>query len=207
MAKFTAEDIKKLKDLTGVGLTDAREALREANGDFDKALKAMREKGMTKAEKRGDRETRSGIIDSYIHDGRIGVLVEINCETDFVARTEEFKALAHEIALQVAGMNPAYVSREAVPAEEVERVKAEIIAANGDKLDKKPKEIVDKIVQGQVDKHFDELILLNQVYFKDTTKTIEDLVKETIAKLGENITVRRFARMEVGLDVQFQNNQ
>ncbi|MGI6612350.1 MAG: translation elongation factor Ts [Candidatus Nanosyncoccaceae bacterium] len=201
MAKFTAEDIKKLKDLTGVGLTDAREALREANGDFDKALKAMREKGMTKAEKRGDRETRSGIIDSYIHDGRIGVLVEINCETDFVARTEEFKALAHEIALQVAGMNPAYVSREAVPAEEVERVKAEIIAANGDKLDKKPKEIVDKIVQGQVDKHFDELILLNQVYFKDTTKTIEDLVKETIAKLGENITVRRFARMEVGLDV------
>lgn len=201
MAKFTAEDIKKLKDLTGVGLTDAREALREANGDFDKALKAMREKGMTKAEKRGDRETRSGVIDSYIHDGRIGVLVEINCETDFVARTEEFKALAHEIALQVAGMNPAYVSREAVPAEEVERVKAEIIAANGNKLDKKPKEIVDKIVQGQVDKHFDELILLNQVYFKDTTKTIEDLVKETIAKLGENITVRRFARMEVGLDV------
>ncbi len=200
MAKFTAEDIKKLKDLTGVGLTDAREALREADGDFDKALKAMREKGMTKAEKRGDRETRSGVIDSYIHDGRIGVLVELNCETDFVARTEEFKALAHEIALQVAGMNPAYVSREAVPAEEVERVKAEIIAANGDKLDKKPAEIVEKIVQGQIDKHFDELILLNQPYFKDTTKTINDLVKEAIAKLGENITVRRFARMEVGLD-------
>lgn len=200
MAKFTAEDIKKLKDLTGVGLTDAREALREADGDFDKALKAMREKGMTKAEKRGDRETRSGVIDSYIHDGRIGVLVELNCETDFVARTEEFKALAHEIALQVAGMNPAYVSREAVPAEEVERVKAEIIAANGDKLDKKPAEIVEKIVQGQIDKHFDELILLNQPYFKDTTKIINDLVKEAIAKLGENITVRRFARMEVGLD-------
>lgn len=200
MANFTAEDIKKLKDLTGVGLTDAREALREAEGDFDKALKAMREKGMTKAEKRGDRETREGIIESYIHSNRIGVLVELNCETDFVARTEEFKALAHEIALQVAGMSPVYVSREAIPAEELERVKAEIVAANGNKLNNKPAEIVDKIIQGQVDKHFDELVLLNQVYFKDTTKTIGDLIKEAIAKLGENITVRRFVRLEVGLD-------
>ena len=200
MANFTAEDIKKLKDLTGVGLTDAREALREADGDFDKALKAMREKGMTKAEKRGDRETREGIIESYIHNNRIGVLVELNCETDFVARTEEFKVLAHEIALQVAGMSPIYVSREAIPAEELERVKTEIVAANGDKLNNKPAEIVDKIVQGQIDKHFDELVLLNQVYFKDTTKTIGDLIKEAIAKLGENITVRRFVRLEVGLD-------
>ena len=200
MAKFTAEDIKKLKDLTGVGLTDARNALNEADGDFDKALRAMREKGLTKAEKRGDRETREGVIDSYIHDGRIGVLVELNCETDFVARTEEFKTLAHEIALQVAGMNPIYVSREAVPSEEIERVKAEIVAANGDKMSGKPAEIVEKIVQGQIDKHFDELVLLNQVYFKDTTQTIDDLVKETIAKLGENITVRRFVRLEVGLE-------
>ncbi len=200
MASFTAESIKKLKDLTGVGLTDARDALKEAEGDFDKALEAMRKKGLTKAEKRGDRETREGVVDSYIHDGRIGVLVELNCETGFVAKTEEFKALAHEISLQVAGMNPVYVSKEQIPAEEIERVKAEIVASNGDKLASKPAEVVEKIVQGQIDKHFDELILLNQTYFKDTTKTINDLVKEAIAKLGENIAVKRFVRLEIGLD-------
>ena len=200
MASITAESIKKLKDLTGVGLTDARDALKEAEGDFDKALEAMRKKGLTKAEKRGDRETREGVVDSYIHDGRIGVLVELNCETGFVAKTEEFKALAHEISLQVAGMNPVYVSKEQIPAEEIERVKAEIVASNGDKLASKPAEVVEKIVQGQIDKHFDELILLNQTYFKDTTKTINDLVKEAIAKLGENIAVKRFVRLEIGLD-------
>lgn len=200
MANFTAEDIKKLKDLTGVGLTDARDALKDAEGDFDKALKAMREKGLTKAQKRGDRETRSGVIDSYIHDDRIGVLVELNCETDFVARTEEFKTLAHEIALQVAGMNPVYVSKEDISNEDKEQVKAELKAANGDKLKDKPAEIVDKIVQGQIDKHFSELVLMEQAYFKDTTKTMSDLVKETIAKLGENITIKRFVRYEVGLD-------
>ena len=200
MANFTPEDIKRLKDLTGVGLTDARDALREADGNFDKALEEMRKKGLTKAEKRGDRETREGVIDSYIHDNRIGVLVELNCETDFVARTEEFKALAHEIALQVAGMNPLYVTRDQIAAEEVERVKAEIVAANGDKLSNKPAEIVDKIVQGQIDKHFESLVLMSQAYFKDTDKTIEALIKDAIAKLGENITVKRFVRLEIGLD-------
>lgn len=200
MANFSAEDIKKLKDLTGVGLTDARDALKEADGDFDKALKAMREKGLTRAEKRGDRETREGIIESYVHNSRIGVLVELNCETDFVARTPEFKELAHEIALQVAGMNPLYVSSEAIPAEEVARVKAEIESANGDKLNGKPAEVIEKILQGQIDKHFSEITLLSQVYFKDTSKTIDALIKEAIAKLGENITVKRFVRLEVGLD-------
>lgn len=195
---FTVEDIKRLKDLTGVGLTDAREALRESKGDFDKALEAMRKKGLTKAEKRGDRETRSGVIDSYIHDGRIGVLVEVNCETDFVARTDEFKELAHEIALQVAAMDPVYATIDDIPAEERQRVEDEFRAGEGVKG--KPAEIVDKIVIGQVDKYFQERVLMSQIYFKDDSKTIEDLVKDKIAKLGENITVKRFHRMEVGLD-------
>ncbi len=197
---FTVEDIKKLKDLTGVGLTNARDALKEANGDFDKALEAMRKKGLTKAEKRGDRETRAGVIDSYIHDSRIGVLVEVNCETDFVAKTEEFKALAHEISLQVAAMNPAYVGEANIPAEEKDRVKAELLAAED--LKSKPAEIAEKMVEGRMNKYFAEKTLLKQVYIKDESgkKTIEDLVKDHIAKLGENITVKRFSRIELGLD-------
>lgn len=195
---FTVEDVKKLKDLTGVGLTDARDALREANGDFEKALEAMRKKGLTRAEKRAERETCAGVIDSYVHDGRIGVLVEVNCETDFVARTEEFKALAHEIALQVAAMSPVYVSLQDVPAEEMERVKAEFLAS--DAVKGKPADIAERIVAGQIDKYFAEKTLMLQTFIKDDSKTIEALVKDTIAKLGENITVRRFHRIEVGLE-------
>src|SRR5688500_6287181 len=122
---ISIEDIKKLKELTGVGLTDAKGALVEAEGDFDKALEAMRKKGLTRAEKKGDREAREGIIDSYVHSGRIGVIVEVNCETDFVARLDAFKAMAHEISLQIAAMNPQYVSEADIPAEEIERVRAE----------------------------------------------------------------------------------
>ncbi|HEV7952219.1 MAG TPA: elongation factor Ts, partial [Candidatus Saccharimonadales bacterium] len=122
------EDIKKLKELTGVGLTDAKVALVAADGDFDKALEEMRKKGLTKAEKKGDRETREGVIDSYVHSSRIGVVVELNCETDFVARLDDFKELAHQIAMQIAAMSPVYVSAEDIPAEEVERVKQELLA-------------------------------------------------------------------------------
>lgn len=195
---FTVEDIKKLKDLTGVGLTDAREALKEAEGDFDKALKAMRKKGLTRAEKRGERETRAGVVDSYVHDGRIGVLVEVNCETDFVARTEEFKELAHEISLQIAANNPVYATSEDISAED--RAKKEAEFKDADELKKKPAEIAGKIVEGQLKKYFAEKTLLEQKYFKDENKTIEDLIKDKIAKLGENITVRRFKRIELGLD-------
>lgn len=195
---FTVEDIKKLKDLTGVGLTDARDALKEAEGDFDKALEAMRKKGLTRAEKRGERETRSGLIESYIHDGRIGVLVEVNCETDFVAKTEEFKELAHEIALQIAAMNPAYANSSDVSEED--RAKKEDEFKNSETLAGKPAEVAAKIVEGQMAKYFDEKTLMKQAYFKDDSKKIEDLVKEKIAKLGENITVKRFSRMELGLD-------
>jgi elongation factor Ts len=192
------EDIKKLKELTGVGLTDAKGALVDANGDFDKALEAMRKKGLTKAEKKSDREAREGVIDSYVHGGRIGVLVEVNCETDFVARLDGFKTVAHEIALQVAAMSPEYVTEAEIPAEEMERVRAEAqerVAAEG-----KPAEIAEKIVEGQVKKHFADKVLMSQTYIKDEKQTVGDYIKENIAKLGENIVVRRFKRIELGVN-------
>ena len=192
------EDIKKLKELTGVGLGDAKAALVEANGDFDKALEAMRKKGLTKAEKKGDRETREGVIDSYVHSGRIGVVVEVNCETDFVARLDDFKKLAHEIAMQIAAMSPQYVTEADIPAEEMERVKAE--AEERVKNEGKPADIAAKIVEGQVKKHFAEKVLMSQMYILDDSKTVEQYVKENIAKLGENIVVRQFKRIELGVN-------
>jgi elongation factor Ts len=192
------DDIKKLKELTGVGLTDAKGALVEANGDFDKALEAMRKKGLTRAEKKGDREAREGIIDSYVHSGRIGVIVEVNCETDFVARLDSFKEVAHEIALQIAAMNPIYVTDAEIPASELERVRKEAqerIAAEG-----KPVEIAEKIVDGQVKKHFADKVLMSQTYIKNEKQTVADYVKENIAKLGENVVVRQFKRIELGVN-------
>ena len=191
------DDIKKLKELTGVGLTDAKQALVEVDGDFDKALEAMRKKGLTKAQKKSDREAREGVIDSYVHDGRIGVLVELNCETDFVARLDDFKALAHQIALQVASMNPTYVSLDDVPAEERDRVKAELLAS--DALAGKPDDMKEKIVEGQLNKHFQEQVLMDQQYVLDDSKTVREHVTDSIAKLGENIVVRQFKRMELGV--------
>lgn len=192
------EDIKKLKELTGVGLTDAKMALVEADGDFDKALEAMRKKGLTRAEKKGDREAREGIIESYIHGGRIGVVVEVNCETDFVARLDDFKKLAHEVAMQIAAMSPKYVTEADIPAEEMERVKAE--AMERVKAEGKPAEIAEKIVEGQVKKHFAEQVLMDQQYILDDKKTVADYIKENIAKLGENIVIRQFKRIELGVN-------
>lgn len=195
------DDIKKLNEMTGVGLTKAKKALVDADGDFDKALKEMREKGLTKAEKRGDREAREGVIESYVHDGRIGVLVELNCETDFVARTDQFKDLAHELALQVAAMNPKWVSDSDIPEAELaaRREELEKAMAEDPKNAKKPAEIKAKIIDGQIKKHYRDLVLLDQPYWKDDSKTIDTLVKETIARLGENIVVRRFVRFELGV--------
>ncbi len=192
------EDIKKLKELTGVGLTDAKGALVEADGDFDKALTAMRKKGLTRAEKKGDREAREGVIDSYVHSGRIGVIVEVNCETDFVARLDAFKEVAHEVALQIAAMSPLYVTEDEIPAVEIERVRAESrerVIAEG-----KPADLADKIVEGQVKKHFADKVLLNQTYIKNEKQTVGEYVKENIAKLGENIVVRQFKRIELGVN-------
>ena len=193
----SVDDIKKLRELTGVGLTDAKKALVEAEGDFDKALEAMRKKGLTKAEKKGDREAREGLIESYVHSGRIGVIVEVNCETDFVARLDDFKTLAHEIAMQIAAMNPKYVSEADIPAEEMERVKTELMASES--LASKPEEMREKIVEGQLKKHFAEQVLMSQAYILDDSKTVEQHVKEAIAKLGENIVIRQFKRIELGV--------
>lgn len=193
----SVDDIKKLRELTGVGLTDAKKALVETDGDFDKALEAMRKKGLTKAEKKGDREAREGLIEGYVHSGRIGVIVEVNCETDFVARLDDFKTLAHEIAMQIAAMSPKYVSEADIPAEEMERVRTELMASEA--LASKPEEMREKIVEGQLKKHFVEQVLMNQAYILDDSKTVEQHVKEAIAKLGENIVVRQFRRIELGV--------
>ena len=193
----SVDDIKKLRELTGVGLTDAKKALVETDGDFDKALEAMRKKGLTKAEKKGDREAREGLIEGYVHSGRIGVVVEVNCETDFVARLDDFKKLAHEIAMQIAAMSPKYVSEADIPAEEMERVKTELMASEA--LASKPEEMREKIVEGQLKKHFVEQVLMSQAYILDDSKTVEQHIKEAIAKLGENIVVRQFRRIELGV--------
>jgi elongation factor Ts len=188
--------VKRLKDLTGVGLTDAKAALEEAGGDFDKALEAMRKKGMTKAEKRGEREARAGLVGTYNHDNRIGVLVEINCETDFVARNEIFADLVKDVAMHVAATAPEYVSADEIPAEALEAKKQELLA--GDALKGKPADIVDKIVDGQVKKYFAERCLLDQPFVKNPDQTVGEYVKEHNARLGENIVVRRFARIALG---------
>ena len=192
--KITIDQIKKLKELSGAGLTDAKQALVEAKGDFDKALEAMRKKGLTKAEKRGDRETREGVIDSYVHDGRIGAILELNCETSFVAKTDEFKDLAHKLAMQIASMSPLYVSEADIPADVMSAKKAELEESFKGPADKK-----DMILEGQVKKAFADKILLAQPYILDDQKTVEQFIKEAIAKTGENITVRQFKRIELGV--------
>lgn len=190
------DTIKRLRELTGVGITDAKNALVESKGDFDKALEAMRKKGMTKAEKRGEREARSGVIGSYLHDGRIGVLVEVNCETDFVARNEKFTDLVKDLSMHIAASNPLFVSVEDVPADEYEKAKKEFtekVTAEG-----KPEKMVPQIVDGMLKKHFAEKCLLDQPFIKDPDQTVGALVKERIAILGENIVVRRFSRLALG---------
>lgn len=189
------DDIRKLKELSGIGLTDAKAALVEAKGDFDKALAELRKKGVTKAEKKGDREARQGLIDGYIHNGRIGVLVEVNCETEFVARTDNFKSFVHEIALQVASMSPQYVSEEDIPADELKRVQDEAM----ERVITKPADIAKKIVEGQVKKYFAEKVLLEQVFIKNEKQTVADFVKENISKTGENLIIRQFKRIELGV--------
>jgi len=196
MGKVSFEDIKRLKALTGVGVTDAKKALEEAGGDFDKATEKMREKGIAKAEKKADREARHGVVDAYVHSGRIGVLVEVNCETDFVAKTDEFKAFVHDIAMHVAASAPDYISDNDVPAAVV---KKELdIEKKAMAKEKKPKEVMDKILEGKQTKFLDQICLLRQAYIKNPDQTVEDYRKEVVAKLGENIVIRNIARVELG---------
>ncbi|EPG66760.1 translation elongation factor Ts [Leptospira wolffii] len=197
MSASTTDLIKELRDRTGAGLMDCKKALQENNNDLDKSMDWLREKGIAKAAKKAGRVTKEGRTVSYIHgDGKIGVLLELNSETDFVARNEAFEALGKEICLQIAAMSPLYVSEDQVPAEDIEREK-KVIEAQLKEEGKKPEQI-EKIVPGKVKKYFSEVVLLNQAFIKDNTKTVDDLVKEAISKFGENITVARFTRYQVG---------
>lgn len=196
MSDISIDTIKRLRELTGVGITDAKNALVETNGDFDKALEAMRKKGMTKADKRGEREARAGVIGSYVHDNRIGVLVEVNCETDFVARNEKFTDLVKDICLHVAASAPLYVSTDDIPAEEAKKLASEFkekVVAEG-----KPADKADMIVEGMLKKHFAERCLMDQPFIKNPDQSVGQMVKESIAILGENIVVRRFSRLQLG---------
>jgi elongation factor Ts len=190
------EQIKRLKDLTGVGLTDAKKSLEEAGGDFDKALAAMRQKGLTKAEKRGEREARAGVIGTYNHDGRIGVLVEVNCETDFVARGELFNELVKDLAMHIAAAAPQYVSADEVPEADKTKMRAEFTEKA--KAEGKPADMIDKIVEGQLQKYFAERCLLDQPFVKNPDISVADYVKENAARMNENVVVRRFARLALG---------
>lgn len=190
------EAVKRLKSLTGVGLTDAKAALEEAGWDFDKALEAMRKKGLTKADKRGEREARSGIVGNYNHDNRIGVLVEVNCETDFVARNDVFTDMVKDIAMHIAASNPEFVSIDNIPEDARNKAKAEFTEKA--KADGKPKNMIDNIVDGMLKKHFAEKCLIDQPFVKNPDQTVQDFIKEHIAKLGENIVVRRFSRIALG---------
>jgi len=196
VADISIDEIKRLRELTGVGITDAKQALVEAGGDFDKALSAMRKKGLTKAEKRGEREARAGIIGTYNHDGRIGVLVEVNCETDFVAKTDEFKELVKDLAMHIAASSPLYISVDDVPTNERDKQSAEF--SEKVKSEGKPDKMIPQIVEGMLKKHFGERALLEQPFVKNPDQTVGDVVKEANAKLGENIVVRRFTRMALG---------
>ena len=193
----TIEDIKKLKELTGIGLTDAKKALVEAEGDFDKALEALRKKGLTKAEKKGDRETREGLIESYVHSGRIGVIVEVNCETDFVARLPEFKEFAHQIAMQIAAMAPKYATMDDIPSDVYEAKKAELLESES--LKSKPEAMREQIVDGQLKKYFAEQVLAEQAFVLDESNTVGELIKEQIVLRGENVRVSQFKRIELGV--------
>jgi elongation factor Ts len=197
MADISLDEIKRLKDLTGVGLTDAKRALVDAEGDFDKALAEMRKKGLTKAEKRGEREASQGLVHTYDHGGRIGAMVEVNCETDFVARTDDFKTLVHDLAMHIAASNPQYVSLDDVPADVRDAKAAEFTEKA--KGEGKPEKMLPQIVDGMLKKHFAELCLLEQPFIKNPDETVGALVKNHIAKLGENIVVRRMARFELGV--------
>jgi elongation factor Ts len=196
VAEISIDEIKRLRSLTGVGITDAKQALVEAGGDFDKALGEMRKKGLTTAENRAERAARAGLIGSYVHDGRIGVLVEVNCETDFVAKTDEFKELVKDLALHIAASSPEYVRVEDIPKQAREQIEKEFTQKT--KAEGKPNNMVDQIVQGQVKKHFAEKSLLDQPFVKNPDQTVGDIVKDANAKLGENIVVRRFSRLALG---------
>jgi elongation factor Ts len=198
---ITTEQIKELREATAAGILDCRKALESADGDFDKAVDYLREKGLAKAAKRSDREASEGVLELYSHgNGRVGVMVEVNCETDFVARSETFRKFAHEVALQIAAAAPVYIRKEDVPAEvlEHEREIARVRALE----EGKPAPMIERIVDGRIEKYYDEACLLRQPYIRDEQVTIEKLLAQNIGSIGENIVIRRFVRWEVGESIK-----
>lgn len=196
MSKISASLIKDLREKTGAGMLDCRNALQETDGDLEKAVDLLREKGLSKAAKKSSRIAAEGLVESYVHGGRIGVLVEVNSETDFVAKTDEFKDFVKDIAMQIAASSPKYVSRDEVPEEIVNHEK-EVLTQQA-MNEGKPQNIAEKMVEGRIEKFYKEIVLIEQPFIKDPDKTIETLLKEKIAKIGENIKIRRFVRFEVG---------
>jgi elongation factor Ts len=195
--EIPASQVKQLREITGAGMMECKKALQESGGDLDRAQEILRERGLAGVEKRKGRVAADGVVESYIHgEGRIGVLVEINCETDFVARTEEFRELAREVAMQVAAQSPRWVARDEVPEDVVEserKVYAERARQMG-----KPENVLDKIVDGMLDSFYKETVLLDQPYIREGSKSVDDLVKEVASKVGENVVIRRFVRYQLG---------
>ncbi len=197
MSTITSEMVKQLREKTGAGMMDCKKALVETGGDFDKAIDYLRQKGLAQALKKSERKASQGLVTSYIHMDRIGVLVEINCETDFVARTDEFKDFCKDVAMQIAAQSPSYIKREDIPPEVIEKEK-EIYRASI--TENKPSHVIEKIIEGKLEKFYEEQCLLEQFFIKDTEqkKRVMDILNEKIARFGENIVIRRFARFQVG---------
>ncbi|GBG09626.1 elongation factor Ts [Paenibacillus sp. MY03] len=193
----SASAVKELRERTGAGMLDCKKALDETGGDVEKAIALLREKGLSAAANKAGRIATEGVVESYIHaGGRIGVIVEVNCETDFVAKTDQFREFARDIAMQIAASNPKFVSREEVPGDEIEKEKE--ILKNQALNEGKPEKIVEKMVEGRISKYYEEYCLLEQSFIKDPDKTISNLLNEKISKIGENISIRRFVRYELG---------
>ncbi|HHL40303.1 MAG TPA: translation elongation factor Ts [Deltaproteobacteria bacterium] len=201
MMEISASQVKQLREMTGAGIMDCKKALKETGGDMDAAVSFLREKGLAAAQKKAGRTTADGLVYAYIHgEGKIGVLVEVNCETDFVAKTDDFRNFVKDVAMHIAAMNPAYISRDDVPAGVVEgerRIFRAQALESG-----KPEKVVDRIVDGKMEKFYKEVCLLEQPFVKDQDRTIEELTREAVARLGENITIRRFVRYKVGEGIE-----
>jgi len=201
MVKIPARQVKELRDQTGAGMMDCKKALQEAGGNIENAVKLLREKGLAAAAKKAGRTAAEGLVEAYVHPGaQVGVLVEVNCETDFVARGEQFQQLVHDLSLHIAAMNPQYVRREDVP-ESVVNEERDILRRQA-LQENKPEHIIEQIISGRLDKYYERVCLLEQPFIKDTDTTVEELIKAAVARLGENIKVRRFTRYEVGEGIE-----
>ncbi len=203
MANITAQMVKELREKSGAGMMDCKKALESTGGDLDKAMDFLREKGIASVAKKSSRIASEGLVDSYIHGGRIGVIIEVNSETDFVAKNDDFKAFVRDMAMQVAAVSPKYVTRDEVPQEMVEHEKS--ILREQALNEGKPEKIVEKMVEGRLEKFFEEIVLLDQKFIKDSDLKVQDVLNNLIAKIGENIKIRRFTRYEVGEGLEKRN--